>query len=158
MERGEYRVGNYPFAFGGDGTGLGMDLTETARFLELCITLGIELVCTTACSPYYNPHFQRPAYFPVWDGYLPPEDPVVGACRQIRAVAELKKRFGSRIRLVGSGYSCLQEYLVNVAQKVIRDGMADFVGIGRQALAYPELCAYSLAGAPMQWKKLPALY
>jgi len=154
MERGEWKVGNYPFAFGGDGTGLGMDLTETARFLELCIELGIELVCTTACSPYYNPHFQRPAYFPVWDGYLPPEDPVVGACRQIKAVAELKKRFGDRIKLVGSGYSCLQEYLVNVAQKVVRDNMADFVGIGRQALAYPKLCADSLAGAPMQWKKL----
>ena len=154
MERGAYKVGNYPFAFGGDGTGLGMDLTETEQFLELCCRLGIELVCTTACSPYYNPHFQRPAYFPVWDGYLPPEDPVLGAFRQIKAVAELKKRFAGRIKLVGSGYSCLQEYLIHVAQKVVRDGMADFVGIGRQALAYPELCADSLSGAPMQWKRL----
>ena len=154
MERGDVKVGSYPYAFGGDGTGLGKDLTETKMFLELCCELGIELVCTTVCSPYYNPHFQRPAYFPVWDGYLPPEDPVAGACRQIETVAELKKEFGDRIKLVGSGYSCLQEYMVNIAQRVVRDGQADFVGIGRQALAYPEICADSLEGTPLKMKKL----
>ena len=38
---------------------------------------GRELTCG---SPYYNPHIQRPAMFPPSDGYLPPEDPLVG-CR-----------------------------------------------------------------------------
>jgi hypothetical protein len=44
--------------------------------------------------------------------------------------------------------------MVNIAQRVVRDNQADFVGIGRQALAYPEICADSLAGNPMQVKKL----
>ena len=45
------------------------------------------LVNLTAGSPYYNPHVQRPAYYPPSDGYQPPEDPLVGCCRQIEAVA-----------------------------------------------------------------------
>ena len=82
MQRGDIGVGHYSFAFGGDGSGLGWDLSEPVRFLELAHSLGVDLVCTTICSPYYNPHFQRPAYYPVSDGYLPPEDPVCGAARR----------------------------------------------------------------------------
>ncbi len=154
MERRGVGVGNYPCAFGGDGTGLGTDLAEPIRFLELCRELGLRLICTTVCSPYYNPHFQRPAYYPVADGYLPPEDPVVGAARQIETVAELKRHFGDSLLLIGSGYTCLQEYLVPVAQKVLRDGKADFIGLGRQVLSYPELCADTLAGKPTDRKRL----
>ena len=46
----------------------------------------------TAGSPYYNPHVQRPAYFPPSDGYQPPEDPLVGVARQLAATAELAAR------------------------------------------------------------------
>jgi hypothetical protein len=49
----------------------------------------------TAGSPYYNPHIQRPAIFPPSDGYLPPEDPLVGVARQIDATARLKARHPS---------------------------------------------------------------
>ena len=52
------------YAFGGDGTGLGTDLTEPVKFLDLLQELGIRLVCISVGSPYYNPHFQRPAFFP----------------------------------------------------------------------------------------------
>ena len=47
-------------AFGGDGSGSGIDLAEPSKFMELLKELGIHLVCTTAGSPYYNPHIQRP--------------------------------------------------------------------------------------------------
>ncbi len=155
MERNGIGVGNYRFAFGGDGTGLGSDLTETFRFLELARDLGVELVCTTVCSPYYNPHFQRPAYYPVSDGYLPPEDPVIGAARQIAAVAAVKKRFeNSGMLFIGSGYTCLQEFLPQVGQAAVRAGKTDFVGIGRMVLAYPELCADTLAGRPLEKRRI----
>lgn len=146
---GEAEVGNYPYAFGGDGTGLGYDLTETFRFLELAKSLGIELVCTTVGSPYYIPHIQRPAYYAVSDGYLPPEDPVVGAARQIKAVAEVKARF-PELAFIGSGYTCLQEFLPQVGQWAVRKNIADFIGIGRMVLSYPELCADTLEGKPLQ--------
>jgi 2,4-dienoyl-CoA reductase-like NADH-dependent reductase (Old Yellow Enzyme family) len=141
-------VGNYRHAFGGDGTGLGINLDEPAAFLELLERLGIELVCSTAGSPYYNPHMQRPAAFPPSDGYQPPEDPLVGVARQIAVTAQLKKRH-PRVAIVGSGYSYLQEWLPHVGQRVLRDGGADFIGLGRMVLSYPELPADVLAGRPL---------
>ena len=147
------RPATYRHAFGGDGTGLGYDLTEPSAFLNLLERLGIELVCISAGSPYYNPHMQRPAAFPPSDGYQPPEDPLVGVARQIRVTAELKSR-RPKLAFVGSAYSYLQEWLPNVGQRVIRDGKADFIGLGRMVLAYPELPADVLAGRPLQRKRL----
>lgn len=143
----------YRYAFGGDGTGLGIDLDEPKKFLELLRECGIELVCTTVGSPYYNPHIQRPAMFPPSDGYLPPEDPLVGVARQINVTARLKSTFPDLI-LAGSGYSYLQEWLPHVGQRAIRDGAVDFVGLGRMVLSYPELPADVLAGRPLQRKKI----
>ncbi len=155
MERNGIGIGNYPYAFGGDGSGLGYDLTETVKFLELAHSLKVDLICTTACSPYYNPHFQRPAYYPVSDGYLPPEDPVVGAARQIAAVAEVKRHFdGTGMLFIGSGYTCLQEFLPQVGQAAVRSGKTDLVGIGRMVIAYPEMCADSLAGRPLATRRI----
>src|SRR5579863_9727540 len=145
--------GEYRYAFGGDGTGLGVDLTEPREFLELLEQLGIELVCSTAGSPYYNPHMMRPAAFPPSDGYLPPEDPLLGVARQIDAASRIKAMFPKMI-IVGSGYSYLQEWLPHVGQRVIRENKADFIGLGRMVLAHPELRADVLAGRPVVRKRL----
>ncbi|MBV7331029.1 NADH:flavin oxidoreductase [Chloroflexi bacterium TSY] len=144
---------DYKYAFGGDGTGIGIDLTEPLAFLDLLSELGMELVCITAGSPYYTPHIQRPALFPPSDGYQPPEDPLVGVARQINTAADLKNQRPNLI-YVGTGYSYLQEWFPNVAQAVVRTGVTDFVGIGRMALSYPNICADVLAGNPIQRKLL----
>ncbi|MGH0034217.1 MAG: NADH:flavin oxidoreductase [Myxococcota bacterium] len=143
----------YPFAFGGDGSGGGLDLDEPSRLLDLFESLGVGLVCVSAGSPYYNPHIQRPAFYPPSDGYRPPEDPLVGVARMIHATAELKRRHPGLV-IVGSGYSYLQEWLPNVAQRVVSDGGVDSVGIGRMALSYPELPADVLAGRPLATKAI----
>lgn len=141
--------GPYPYAFGGDGTGLGVDLTETHALLDVFESLGISIVGTTAGSPYYNPHVQRPAFFPPSDGYQPPEDPLVGVARQLSATAELAAVHPT-ITFVGGGYSYLQDWLPNVAQAVVRTGGASIVGLGRMALSYPDLAADVLAGRPVK--------
>lgn len=146
-------VGKYRQAFGGDGTGQGIDLSEPKKFAQLLLDLGIDLLCSTAGSPYYNPHIQRPAIFPPSDGYQPPEDPLVGVARQIHATAELKKSFPNLL-VVGSGYSYLQEWLPHVGQRVVSDGLADFIGLGRMVLSYPELPADVLSGKEMARKKI----
>ncbi len=143
----------YPYAFGGDQTGLSFDLSETRAFLDLLLSLDIQLVCFTAGSPYYNPHLTRPALFPPSDGYLPPEDPLIGVARQIAVTAALK-RHRPELTIVGSGYSYLQEWLPHVAQHVVRTGQADFVGLGRMILSYPELAADTLAGKPLERKRI----
>lgn len=135
----------YPFAFGGKTDGLGPDLTETKAFLSLAQSLGIQLVCITGGSPYYNPHLMRPALFPPSDGYLPPEDPLRGVKRQIDVTHELKRAFPELV-IIGSGYSYLQEWLPNVAQYVLQNGMADSIGFGRMVLSYPTMPADMLAG------------
>jgi 2,4-dienoyl-CoA reductase-like NADH-dependent reductase (Old Yellow Enzyme family) len=107
--------------------------------------LGIRWICTTAGSPYYNPHVQRPAFFPPLDGYQPPEDPLRGVARQIDATARLKAEFPD-LAFVGSAYSYLQEWLPNVGQCNVRTGRTDLVGLGRVVLSYPELPADILSG------------
>jgi 2,4-dienoyl-CoA reductase-like NADH-dependent reductase (Old Yellow Enzyme family) len=145
--------GMYKYAFGADQTGLTTDLTEPFGFLEELKKLDIELLCTTAGSPYYNPHIQRPAIFPPSDGYMPPEDPLAGVARQIEATAEVKKAFPN-FYVVGSAYSYLQEWLPNVAHEVLRTGKADSIGLGRMVLSYPDLPADLLAGDSMKRGKI----
>ncbi len=128
-------------------------LEDARGFLRLLESLDVRWVCMTAGSPYYNPHVQRPALFPPSDGYEPPEDPLRGVARQIRATAMLKAEFPG-LAIVGSGYTYLQEWLPHVAQHVVRTGGADFVGLGRLVLSYPELPADVLAGTPLQRKKI----
>ena len=115
--------------------------------------LGIELFCTTAGSPYYNPHIQRPALFPPSDGYLPPEDPLHGVARQIRATAEIKQAFPN-LYVVGSAYSYLQEWLPNVGQNVLKTGKADSIGFGRMVLSYPDMPADILSGTGLKRAKI----
>jgi 2,4-dienoyl-CoA reductase-like NADH-dependent reductase (Old Yellow Enzyme family) len=138
----------YRYGFGGDGTGLGIDLTETHALLDRFVDLGIGLVSTTAGSPYYNPHIQRPAYFPPSDGYQPPEDPLVGVARQLAVTRELTQAH-PELTIVGSGYSYLQDWLVHVGHAVVEQGGASMVGLGRMILSYPELAADALAARPL---------
>ena len=126
------------------------DLTEPVRLLEIMRDdLGVAIVNLSAGSPYYNPHIQRPAFFPPSDGYQPPEDPIVGCVRQVQVVRELKQRVPG-LPMVGTAYTYFQEYLPHVAQAVVRDGWVDFVGVGRLVLSYPDLPADTLETGSLQ--------
>jgi 2,4-dienoyl-CoA reductase-like NADH-dependent reductase (Old Yellow Enzyme family) len=144
----------YKYGFGcNPGNPLEMDLSEPIKFINLLASLDVRLINASCCSPYYNPHFQRPAIFPPSDGYQPPEDPLVGVARQIDAVRQLKTACPDSI-FVGTAYTYLQEYLPHVAQAVVRAGWADSVGLGRLILSYWDLPADTLEGKPFQLKKL----
>ncbi|MBM1105713.1 hypothetical protein JQC67_06165 [Aurantibacter crassamenti] len=145
--------GSYMEAFGGDQTGTGIDLSEVYEVLQSFEDMGIEMVCITAGSPYYNPHLTRPAIFPPSDGYLPPEDPLVGVARHIDVTQKLKSRFPN-LAIIGSGYSYLQEWLPNVGEAVVDKSMADFVGIGRMVLSYPNLPEDILNGKTLERGKI----
>ncbi len=127
------------------------DATETHAFLDLLTKLDIEAVNISIGSPYYNPHIQRPAAYPPSDGYLPPEDPLLGVVRHLQLVRELKARHPALV-FVGSAYTYLQQFLPHVAQAVVREGWADVVGLGRMVLSYPHLPADVLAGGPLDSK------
>jgi 2,4-dienoyl-CoA reductase-like NADH-dependent reductase (Old Yellow Enzyme family) len=126
-----------------------LELTETKQFLALLDELGIRLVNLTAGSPYYNPHIQRPAFYPPSDGYQPPEDPLAGVARQMEMVRTLKSKFPQLI-LVGSAYSYLQDFLPHVAQAALREAWTDLIGMGRMVLSYPGLLLDASEGRTIQ--------
>jgi len=145
----------YEYAFGllQNGDVDDAALEDSRQLLRLIQDLGIRLVCITAGTPYYNPHLLRPALFPPIDGYDPPEDPLHGVARHITTTGRLKAAFPNLI-FVGSGYTYLQEWLPHVAQFSVRQGLTDFVGVGRMVLAYPDMPADVLAGRPLRRKSM----
>jgi NADPH2 dehydrogenase len=139
-----------PIGFGLlEGEDLDGALEESRVLVRMLERLGVRMVCVTGGSPYYCPHTQRPAFFPPADGYQPPEDPLRGVARQIAATALLKASFPD-MTFVGSAYSYLQEWLPNVGQYNVREGLTDFVGLGRIVLSYPDLPADVLAGRALR--------
>ncbi|HXW07854.1 MAG TPA: hypothetical protein VD833_21670 [Vicinamibacterales bacterium] len=147
----------YPHAFGllrdDVPDPMGEALAEAREVVRMLCGRGVRWICVTAGSPYYCPHVTRPAAFPPIDGYEPPEDPLHGVARHIDATARLKAEFPGVV-FVGSGYTYLQEWLPNVAQFNVRQGLTDLVGLGRMVLAYPELPADVLRGAPLRRKSI----
>jgi len=144
----------YEFGFGTDADDpLQYDLTEPLELLRRLTDNGVAMVNVSCGSPYYSPHIQRPAIFPPSDGYLPPEDPLVGVWRQIDVVRQCKAAIGD-LPLVGSGYSYLQDYLPHVAQAVVRKDWVDFVGLGRMVLSYPEMPYDVLTKGSLERKKV----
>jgi len=142
----------YKYGFGVDQKNpLQYDLSETAQYLKLLKSWGVAIVNVSAGSPYYNPHIQRPALFPPSDGYQPAEDPIINVERQIQAVRQLKAAVPD-MPLVGSGLTYLQEYMPQVAQALVRQGWADFAGMGRMVLSYPRIIADSLEKGSLESK------
>ncbi len=132
---------------------LEIDLAEPIELVRMLAEHGVAMMNLSCGSPYYAPHIQRPAIFPPIDGYQPPEDPLVGVWRQIDAVRQCKAAL-PEMPIVGTGYTYLQDYVVQVAQAVVREGWTDIVGLGRMVLSYPDLPADSLAGRPIDRRRL----
>lgn len=128
-------------------------LAEPIAVARALVARGVRLLNVTAASPYYAPHVQRPAAFPPSDGYLPPEDPLVGVARLLDAARTIKAAVPEAL-VVSSGWSYLQDYLPHVAQACVRAGWCDAVGLGRMALSYPDLPADVLAGRPLDRRRL----
>lgn len=152
MDYEKYLPYEYGFGVAADDP-MAIDLTEPLELMRMLIARGVVAINLTCGSPYYNPHMQRPAIFPPIDGYQPPEDPLVGVWRQIDTVRRVKEALPD-VPLVGTGYSYLQEYLVPVAQAVVREGWVDSIGLGRMVLSYPDLPADTLAGRATERKKV----
>lgn len=126
------------------------ELSETHQFVALCAELGVKVLNTTAGSPYYVPHIQRPAAFPPSDGYQPAYDPLIDVARQIHAVKEVKARAPQGLYIIGGGYTYLQEWLPHVAHAVVKNGWADAVGLGRAVLSYPAMLTDAAEGRALE--------
>ena len=137
-----------PFGAAADCLSMDPDLMEPTAFLEMMRDYGIDLVCGTIGSPYYCVHIQRPAYYPVCDGYLPPQDPLLSVSLHIAASRRLKERC-PWVRTVLSGLTCLQEYAGCAAEAAVG-------GLCRTAVQSSEFRVQSSA-TPLSHSSIPPL-
>jgi NADPH2 dehydrogenase len=158
-----------PFHAGGDGRGVPpavdrpyrdgwgvdaqnpelADVSEPLRLIGDLRELGLSLVNVTAGSPYFNPHIGRPFDRPPVDGYLSPEHPLAGVERHLRLTAAVQ-RANPDLPVIGTGYSWLRHFALNVAEASIASGATTMVGLGRGALAYPDFAADALEHGRME--------
>lgn len=146
---GIYDAMNYPYGFGVDKETGGLDLTEPAALLNELSALGIKICAVTMGNPYFNPHIGRPFN----DGaYTPPEPPVKGVERMISLAATIKRMVPDML-FIGAGYSWLKEFAVGAGAYTLENGMADFIGFGRQAFAHPGVASDILESGKIERNK-----
>lgn len=114
------------------------DFSEPEMLIGELRLRGIRLLNITMGSPYFNPYVTRPFDNPLPGTPPPDEHPLTGVMRMINGTSIIQHRFPD-LHIVGSAYSYLRQYSVNVGAAVINNNDAAFVGFGRNSFAYPSL-------------------
>ena len=70
------------------------------------------------------------------------------------AAAKRLKELCPEIKLTASGLTALQEYLPAAAEYIVENNYADFAGIGRMVLSYPQMPADALAGKALDRRRI----
>ncbi|MHA1732354.1 MAG: oxidoreductase [Promethearchaeota archaeon] len=132
------RVSFYEAIPGGFGTGgpgeVIEDLREPLEFVKLCERLGLAYLNVSAGIPALNPQLTRPDH-----DFLAP------MYAHFRYAAQAKSQ-SSKVAIIGSAYSMCRRDLPSVAEKNLRNGLVDLVGLGRQNIADPEFPAHLRTG------------
>ena len=132
-----------PWGFGADEEG-NPDWREP---LALCAKLndaGVKIMDFTIGNPYFNPWLNRPyKRGPV----NPPPVKTDTALGYFKEISGLIKKNVPQLKVVMSGMTYYGKQCFDEAEKMLKDGICDFVGFGRMTLAYPEFYADYLRGA-----------
>jgi 2,4-dienoyl-CoA reductase-like NADH-dependent reductase (Old Yellow Enzyme family) len=129
----------YNFGFGTDPNDpYRMDLSEPIKFIGWLKQAGVRLLNVSLGIPYANPHVGRPFDKSNEGYYETPEHPLLGVARHFSATAEIQNAYPD-LAVVGTGYSWLRHFLVHAAAANVKQGRATLAGLGRAALAYPEI-------------------
>ena len=135
----------YPYGFGMDpGEPEAFNMKEPTALALRLVETGVGILSYSLGVPFWKPQYGRPFDEPVPGGSTPDEHPLEGVARHLRVAAELQRAF-PEIPVVGAGYSWLRQYFPYVGAAMVRSGGTAVVGLGRGALAYPDLAA-DLAG------------
>jgi len=132
----------WPFGFGADPAGgENEDLSEPAGLIRNLAAEGVSLIAVTFVVPAYRSHYGRPFDTPLKDDAVPAEHPLVGVARWLRLAAAAQAA-APGIRVVGGGYSWLRQFFPYIAAAMVKSGKSSLIGLGREALAYPDWAAY----------------
>jgi NADPH-dependent glutamate synthase beta subunit-like oxidoreductase/2,4-dienoyl-CoA reductase-like NADH-dependent reductase (Old Yellow Enzyme family) len=119
------------------------DLSAPLELVRRLIDSGVQLLNVTSASPRLMGAAR--GNLPIADYEQGDEHPLMVIARQMTLVRCLRENFPG-IHMVGSGLSWLRQFLPNFAAAALRAGWIDFAGLGRSALAYPDLPAHALRG------------
>ena len=125
----------YPYGFGVHEGSMTPDLAEPIRLAgELRDEFHMPLVNVTMGNPYKNPHVNRP-----YDhgGYVPDEHPLEGLSRMMKGVSEMQRAHPD-LPVLGSAFSYLRQFSLNLAAGMVAQGHCAMAGFGRMAFAYPD--------------------
>ena len=142
------RAGAYRYAFGGDGTGLGVDLAEVHELLRRARRLGRRPGVGHRGQPLLLPPRPAARVVPALRRLPPAPRPPgrgrpAGAGHRRRWPAPIPASPSSPPASAISSSGC-----PHAAQALVRAGGAAAVGYGRMALSYPDLPRDVLAGRP----------
>ena len=123
------------------------DMAEPIRFVQRLRENGLALLNVTAASPRLRGS-ERGAQARR-DSENPDEHPLTTLDRQLHLARALREAVPG-LPVVGSGFSWLRQFVPEVAAGALRDGMMDFAGLGRGALAHPSAPAEIFARGRME--------
>ncbi len=139
----------YNFGFGTDPNDpYRMDLSEPIKFIGWLKQSGVRLLNVSLGIPYANPHLGRPFDKPNEGYYETPEHPLLGVARHFSATAEIQNAYPD-LAVVGTGYTWLRHFLIHAAAANIKQHRTTLAGLGRAALAYPDLPRVTLEKAEL---------
>ena len=132
-----------PWGFGADDAG-NPDWREPLALCAKLYDAGVKIMDFTIGNPYFNPWLNRPyKRGPV----NPPPVKTNTALGYFKEISGLIKKNVPQLKVVMSGMTYYGKQCFDEAEKMLKDGICDFVGFGRMTLAYPEFYADYLRGA-----------
>lgn len=136
----------YPYGFGVDKEDVRKpDYTEPVRLLRELRAMGLCLVNVTMGTPYYNPYLNKPHRSDILDGNE--------AAKLLLGGAAYIKEQCPDLAVVSTGSSFLNGDSYAVGNAMLKEGKTDFVGYGRQAIAYPAFARDLLTKQTIDAKK-----
>jgi len=132
------------------------DLAEPIRLIGELLEGGLAAVSVTAGNPYYRSHVNRPADWMARSEPTPPEHPLEGVARLVDLTRRIQQAHPG-LTVIGAGYTWLRQYLPYFAAGAVGNGWASMIGVGRQALAYPDFAADLLARGRLDRRKVCVL-
>jgi len=133
-----YDAVRYPYGFGVDRDACRQpDLTEPTRLVEMLLETGVPVLNVSPGGPFLGTFLGSPSDVPV--GMADPDEhPLAGLDRTMGVARDIQRAFPN-LPVVGGRYSWLRQFIPYVAAGAIRSGDVSIVGMGRCALAYPDV-------------------
>lgn len=120
----------YPYGFGVDKEDVNKpDYTESVRLLNELRQMGLSMVNVTMGTPYYNPYLNKPHKSDMLDGDK--------AASLLQSGAAHIKEYCPELAVVSTGSTYQKSKSYAVGNEMLALNKVDFVGYGRQAIAYP---------------------